>query len=401
MTLDHVGPGPELTTGSGLADELRRIGRQSGLDAVGICDSGPFVEARAAIDERKAKGFAAGMQFTYRNPARSTEPQAAMPEARALFVGVRRYDRRDPSTPPSEGPTGRVARYSWIDHYGPLRAALGQVAARLAEDGWQARVLCDDNALVDRAAAVRAGIGWYGKNTNVLIPGAGSWFVIGSVVTDAPIGPPAGLDLVADGCGNCHRCLSACPTGALVGPGLLDARKCLAWLVQAPGVFPIEHREALGDRIYGCDDCQDVCPVNLRSGRNHPAPAAEPGSQPTVDILWLLAADDRSVMDSVGRWYIPGRDVGTVRRNALIVLGNTADPADPAVSDALRAALGDSDPIVRAHAVWAAGRLGRFDLLRRVDDDPDPLVAVELAEVGLTSTGRASNTCCADVGGRI
>jgi epoxyqueuosine reductase len=388
-----------LTAHGRLADELRRIGRQSGLDAVGICDSRPFVEARVAIDERREKGFAAGMQFTYRNPARSTDPRATMPEARALFVGVRRYVRQDPSATGISGPAGRVARYSWIDHYGPLRAALGQVAARLAEDGWKARVVCDDNALVDRAAAVRAGIGWYGKNTNVLIPGAGSWFVIGSVVTDAPIGPPAPLDLVADGCGSCHRCITACPTGALVGPGLLDARKCLAWLVQAPGVFPIEYREALGDRIYGCDDCQDSCPINLRSERNEPAPAAEAGSQPTVDILWLLAADDRTVMNAVGRWYIPGRHVGSVRRNALIVLGNTADAADPAVADALSVALADKDPIVRAHAVWAAGRLGLLDLLQGVADDPDQIVAGELAAVGVSSNTRGSDTGGSDASG--
>jgi len=397
VTSDDRGPGPELRAFGRLADELRRIGRESGLDAVGICDSGPFVEARVAIDRRKEQGFAAGMQFTYRNPARSTDPQATLPGARALFVGVRRYIRQDPSAkvPPAlRGVKGRVARYSWIDHYRPLRAALGQVAAKLVEEGWKAQVVCDDNALVDRAAAVRAGIGWYGKNTNVLIPGVGSWFVIGSVITDAPIGPQAPVGLVADGCGSCHRCITACPTGALVGPGQLDARKCLAWLLQAPGVFPIEHREALGDRIYGCDDCQDSCPINLRSERSDPAPDAEPESQATIDILSLLAADDRTVMDSVGRWYIPGRDVNSVRRNALIVLGNTADPADPDVARALEVALADPDPVVRGHAVWAARRLGRVDLLRDLQDlrdDPDELVVDELTAVGVVTRARSTS----------
>ncbi len=289
-----------------LADELRRIGREAGLDAVGICDARPFAETRAAIEERKRLGLSAGMQFTYRNPARSTDPQSTLPGARALFVGIRRYLRRDPPGQPG-GPSGRVARYSWVDHYRPLRAALGLVAAELLEEGWQARVVADDNALVDRAAAVRAGIGWYGKNTNVLVPGAGSWFVIGSVITDAPIAPLTPPVPVADGCGSCHRCMTACPTGALVAPGHLDARKCLAWLVQAPGVFPREHREALGDRLYGCDDCQDSCPINHRADRRKPPPEPEYGSQPTVDILNLLSLDDASLMDLVGRWYIPQR----------------------------------------------------------------------------------------------
>src|ERR1019366_2825144 len=118
--------------------------------------------------------------------------------------------------------------------------------------GWRATVVCDDNALVDRAAAHRAGLGWFGKNSLILLPGLGSWFVLGTVVTDAPLpavdpseAPPHG-----DGCRTCSRCLTGCPTGALVAPGVLDARRCLAWLVQEPGSFPEEYRQALGGRIY-------------------------------------------------------------------------------------------------------------------------------------------------------
>ena len=174
-------------------------------------------------------------------------------------------------------PTGTAGRKggwrctAWIDHYRPLRAALGRVAEHLQSAGWRARVVADDNALVDRAAAVRAGLGWYGKNTNVLLPGAGSWFVLGSVLTDAPL--TAGTSSprpVPDGCGSCQQCLTACPTGALVGAGQLDGRRCLAWLLQAPGVFPPEFRVALGDRMYGCDDCQTVCPINRMATRRHP-----------------------------------------------------------------------------------------------------------------------------------
>src|SRR6202034_3494333 len=133
--------------------------------------------------ESKRSGRSGGMQFTFRNPARSTDPQATLPGARAIFVGARRYSRLDPGGQLGEGSAARVARYSWVDHYGPLRAALGVVADRLVRDGWRARVLVDDNALVDGAAAVRAGLGWFGKNTNVLLADAGSWFVIGSVLT--------------------------------------------------------------------------------------------------------------------------------------------------------------------------------------------------------------------------
>jgi epoxyqueuosine reductase len=372
-----TGTGLELTASSRLADELRRIGRAEGLDSVGICDADPFTETKQAIEERKREGWSAGMQFTFRNPERSTNPQATMPGARALFVGARQYRREDTRPETGVGPAARVARYSWTDHYQPLRVALGRVADRLRDDGWRAQTLVDDNALVDRAAAVRAGLGWFGKNTNVLLPGAGSWFVLGSVLTDAPIAP-AKVVVVDNACGSCHKCIDDCPTGAIVEPGRLDARRCLAWLVQAPGVFPHEFRSALGDRIYGCDACQERCPVNTRAERRHPAPPAEDGSQVRIGVLSLLSADDGALEALIGRWYIPGREMRYVRRNALIVLGNTGDGSDPAVEAALVRRLGDPDPIVRSHAVWAAQRLGRADLLTAVADDSDPLVEAEL-----------------------
>lgn len=261
----------------------------------------------------------------------------------------------------------------------------------LSAAGWRARVVADDNALVDRAAAVRAGLGWYGKNTNVLLPGAGSWFVLGSVVTEAPLTAgtlPAAP--VPDGCGSCQRCLSACPTGALVGAGQLDGRRCLAWLLQAGGVFPPEFRVALGDRIYGCDDCQTVCPINRMATRQHPPGDVEATAQLYVDILELLSLGDGPLMDLVGRWYIPGREARYVRRNALVVLGNTADRSDPAVEAVLTRALGDPDPIIRAHAVWAVARLGRRDLLRSLSAADDPLVEAELNRVVVPRPVRAA-----------
>jgi epoxyqueuosine reductase len=367
-----------------LAADVRRTGQQAGLDAVGIAPATPFVGTRSHLEQRRAAGLHGGMEFTYRNPARSTDPARTVAGAAALVVGARSYLRTPPETPRPHGgpdpqrpdrPTGRVARYSWHDHYEPLRQALEAVAERLRREGWQARVLADDNALVDREAAYRAGLGWYGKNTNLLLPGRGSWFVLGSVVTDAPL--PAG-EPMADGCGTCSRCLPACPTGAFIQPGVLDARRCLAWLVQAPGVFPAEHRVALGDRIYGCDECQEVCPVNLRDAKLRPPPAAEPADEAVTDLLDLLAASDEDLLARFGRWYIPRREPRYVRRNALIALGNVGNGHDGAVAAALHTALADPDPLLRAHAVWAAARLGRPDLLSPLANDADPDVQNEL-----------------------
>ncbi len=216
-------------------------------------------------------------------------------------------------------------------------------------------MLCDDNALVDRAAAHRAGLGWYGKNANVLLPGHGSWFVLGSVVTDAPL--PVAEQPVPDGCGSCTRCLDGCPTDAIVAPGVVDARRCLAWLVQAEGDFPEEFRIALGDRIYGCDDCQEVCPPNRRLERD-PDQVRLAGRDAWVDLVELLEADDLQLLARHGRWYIPRRDARYLRRNALVALGNVGDVTDGRVVAVIERHLALDDEMLQRHAAWAARQIG-------------------------------------------
>ncbi len=363
-TASGVRPLPAVET-------LRQAGMAAGLDAVEVASAEPFLEVRSTLTARKAEGLHGGMAFTYRNPVRSTDPALAVPDARALVVGARNYLTDAPDASPG-GPAGRVARYAWDDHYAALRAGLAQIAALLAEAGWRARVLVDDNALVDRAAAHRAGIGWWGKNANLLLPGLGSWYVLGSVVTDAPLN--ASADVADDRCGACTRCLDGCPTGAITAPGVVDARRCLSWLLQADGPFPLEHRVALGDRIYGCDECQEVCPPNRRA----PIAPASGTEQPWVPLLALLDDDDAVVLGWAERWYIPKREVRYVRRNALVVLGNVAVGDDPAVDAMLQRYLAHPDPLLRGHAVWAARRLGREDLVGPLAADLDPLVVAEL-----------------------
>jgi epoxyqueuosine reductase len=168
-----------------------------------------------------------------------------------------------------------------------------------------------------------------------------------------------------------------------VAPGVVDARRCLAWLLQVEGPFPREQRVALGDRLYGCDDCQEVCPPNRRVERTVAAGEAEPPAQATVDVVDLLGASDHELLARHGRWYIPRREARYLRRNALIVLGNAGDPGDAGVIAALARCLRSEDGLVRSHAVWAARRLGRDDMLGGdgldLDADPDPLVQAELS----------------------
>lgn len=361
-------PDPDLWS------RLQVVGDEVGLDALGVAAAEVFTSTLRDLRGRKEAGLHADMQFTYRNPERSTDPARHLPDARSLVVGALSYLRDAEGTQLGE-PAGRVARYVWEDHYRDLRGKLGAVAAVLEEAGWRTRILVDDNALVDREAAHRAGLGWYGKNANLLLPGRGSWFVLGSILTDAALPSATPLD---DGCGTCTRCLTSCPTDAIVEPGTIDANRCLAWLVQAKGTFPAEFREALGDRMYGCDDCQEVCPPNRRQARQV-VHLSSPARRPWVPLLEILAADDDTLLDRYGVWYIPGREARYLRRNALIALGNSADGADIAVEAAVGSALGSDDDIVRSHAVWAAKRLGLDELLVAIVDDPSPDVAAELA----------------------
>jgi epoxyqueuosine reductase len=360
--------------------ELRAIAEAHGITRTGVAGAEVLRRARDELFRRRDAGLHDGMQFTYKNPERSTDPQQAVQGARAVFVGARPYLLDPPAHGlPDDAVPAAVARYAWTDHYGPLREGLWAVAHRLRADGWKAVAYADDNSMVDREIAHRAGLGWFGKNANLLLEGAGSFFVLGSVVTTAPL--PLATQPAADGCGTCRRCLDGCPTGAIVEPGVIDAARCLAWVLQKPGWFPRHLRVALGDRIYGCDECQEVCPPTVRLGVRRAAgdaPADVP-VEPVVDALAMLEADDATVLARWGRWYLADRDPRWHRRNALVVLGNSGDARPGArarVTAVLSRYLADDDPLLRGHAVWAARRLGRDDLLPADDVDAD--VRVEL-----------------------
>jgi len=354
---------------------LTQLVEPFGITHTGVTTADVLSQARKALHDRLDAGFDDGMQFTFRNPERSTDPQRAVHDARTVFVAARPYLLDDPAISEAvDGPVARVARYAWMDHYAPLREGLWAVARQLRSDGFAAVPFADDNSIVDRDVAHRAGLGWFGKNANLLIPGAGSWFVLGSVVTTAPL--PISTAVANDGCGTCTRCIVACPTGAIVAPGVIDGGRCLAWQLQKPGVIPVQFRAAIGDRIYGCDDCQDSCPPTVHLGVRHRATvAADQELRSTVSVLQLLRGDDAEVFRIWGRWYLADRDARWVRRNALVVLGNSGDTSDP-VRAVLADYVADHDPMLRAHAVWAIRRLGLLDLMPL--DDPDPLVRTEL-----------------------
>lgn len=334
-------------------DDIKADAAEHGIEHIGVAPADILDRAKTALLERKAAGLHAGMGFTYRNPDRSTDPSQAVRDARSIIVAARPY--RDVVEPPKpDGPHASVGRYAWVDHYEPLRFALRQIAKRIRRAGHRAVAFADDNSIVDREVAYLGGLGWFGKNANILIPGAGSFFVLGSIITTAeyPVGEP-----VADGCGTCHRCIDDCPTGAIVAPGVIDANKCLSWLAQQPGTFPVEFREALGDRIYGCDDCQTACPPAVRLGEKHRVHDPDASPLAWVDVLQLLESTDDEMIARHGHWYLADRDPTWWRRNALIVLGNTGHGGDPETRRIIDLYRQHPNEILREHAEWAAGRL--------------------------------------------
>ena len=351
-------------------DQLLTLGRNSGLHQVGVASAEVLHRARQALNERKSQGLHNQMQFTYRNPNRSTDPTAALPSAKSVIVGALSYSTQMPEQP--EKLSARVARYVWSDYYAQLRESLRQIAKQLESDSFRAVVLADDNSIVDREVAYQAGLGWFGKNSNLLIAGAGSYFVLGCVVTNAPL--VVADKPVEDGCGSCRRCLDNCPTQAIIAPGVIDANKCLAWLLQKPGVFDRDFRVALGDRLYGCDDCQEVCPPTVRFEKRTNVIADEPvkhddRSNAWVSVQKILLADDESLLKEFGAWYIANRDPKWLRRNALVILGNIGDADDKLVVELLQKYCNHGDAILRSHAVWAAARLGLNHLLPVSEDD--------------------------------
>ncbi len=327
-----------------LRRRLQAMAGEWGIDRLGVADAAPFPEVRKAIEDRKRTGRAAGLQFTFERPEISTSIKETHPWAKSLVVAGRAYlpEAGHPGEPrPGHG---RIARFAVGDAYASLRCGLNEIADELRSLGWQAEVMCDDNRLVDRAAAVRAGIGWWGKNTMVLAPQVGPWMLLGSVVTDAPL--PFDQPMQRD-CGACEACLPACPTGALVAPGVLDARLCLAAIAQGPGVIPRPFRELMGDRLYGCDACLEACPPGGRLLQSRSS------ADNRVDLVGFLAAADWTILDEYGHLFIPKRRTRYLRRNALVALGNSGGHLG-----VLSGYLGHPDWLLRLHAAWALARMG-------------------------------------------
>jgi epoxyqueuosine reductase len=326
------------------AARLHEIASELGLDAIGAAPARPYDRAERAIGERRADGLFADMSFTIARPEISCHPECLLEGARSVVSAALVYFAPGPELSAGEG---RLARHAWRDYYAELRFKLEALGGRI---GGAFRVLVDSSEHVDREAAVRAGIGFFGKNGLVIAPRLGSWVVLGTLVSDAAIEP--GEPLERD-CGSCRLCIEACPTGALVQEGVLDARLCLSYWTQARTAMPEPVREKMGTSVYGCDICQQVCPWNRGVEKRRGKSNVQAG-EPLVSLEDWLTAGDRELLTRYRRLYVPRRDPRFMRRNAIVALASGgAREHEPLLE---RYANG-RDELLATHARWALSHL--------------------------------------------
>ncbi|HKX16510.1 MAG TPA: tRNA epoxyqueuosine(34) reductase QueG [bacterium] len=387
-----------MSTPAALAAAVKAEARTIGFDLCGITTAAPFAREGRALADWVARGYHGEMAYMARNAPRSPAPASVESGARSLVVVALYYgdaapaggDGRASPNPAPEGdaapadrePRGRISRYAHGDDYHDvMEPRLRRLAEFLRAHGARAaRYYVDTGPVIDRAAALRAGIGWFGKNTMIITQRAyGSWVFLGEILTDLELAPDAGAE---GDCGHCRICLDACPTGAIIAPYTVDARRCISYLtIEHRGAIPRDLRPQIGDHIFGCDICQAVCPHNVRTAAaRHPelAPRPETGARPElIPLLNITEAEFRRRFrgSPVTRTKRRG-----LRRNVAVALGNARDPA---AVPALREALDDSDALVRAHAAWALGRIGGEAAFRhlaaRLAGEQDAAVRDEIA----------------------
>ncbi|MEP6892775.1 MAG: tRNA epoxyqueuosine(34) reductase QueG [Gaiellaceae bacterium] len=328
-----------------LPDQLAELAREIGLDVVGAARPEPYEETERHIRERLELGYFADMRFTMAHPEVSCHPETLLPGARTVISAALCYYAPGPE--PERG-EGRLARYAWRDHYAELREKLDALGRRL---GGPYRVLVDANHHVDRAGAVRSGVGFSGKNTMLITRNHGSWVVLGTLVTAVEIEPTPPLDL---DCGACRLCIDACPTDAIVEAGVIDARLCLAYWLQAPHSIPEHVRSDLNDQAYGCDICQDVCPWNRGVEKRRRGDELPTDATPTVSLVDWLQRDGSELVAELDRLYVPKNDPRWLRRNALVALGNSGTTDDV---DVIEPFTRSDDDVLRDAAEWALSRI--------------------------------------------
>ena len=358
------------------AARTMEIGRAAGFDLCGIAPAAEFPEL-AHLEEWLARGHSGEMRYLH--DARRRSPALAMACARSVIVCALNYNTALPTstdTPAPENmpaaPRGWISRYAWGDEYhdvlGEKLEAIVEQLRREFPEPFEARAYVDTGPIVERVAAKYAGLGWLAKNTCLINEEMGSWLFLGVIVTTLDLAPPDAAETPApDLCGNCSLCIDACPTGALVEPYVLDARRCIAYLtIELRGAIPLELREPIGRNVFGCDICQDVCPWNRR------APAtALPNFQPrqnkertlfSPDLEWLISISEEEFRAAFRKSSVKRAKWRGLVRNACIAIGNSGLKQGEPRFEEIRARLAEiaacEDATLAEHAQWALDRIG-------------------------------------------
>jgi epoxyqueuosine reductase len=372
--------GGEATTS--LTAAVKQEALRIGFDLVGVA---PAVAPATltGFHDWLEKGFAGEMDYLARREEAYAHPKHVFPGVRSVVMLAANYRTAEPAPPAAL--TGRVSRYAWND--GDYHTLIRERLAKLAEflhaqrPGCRTRSVIDTAPLLERDFARAAGLGWFGKNTMLINKRQGSWLFLAGLLTDVELEPDAPHETAH--CGTCTRCLEACPTQAFPEPYVLDARKCIAYLtIELEGPIPAALRDGVGEWLFGCDICQDVCPWNKKAPLKNDAAFRPRADLNRADLIGLLELDDAAFEQRFGQSALsrPGRP--GVLRNAAIVLGNEGDEhALPALCRILCGA----EPVIRGAAAWALGQIGGETALaalksrRSVEDNATVLSEIEQA----------------------
>ncbi len=355
---------------------VRDAARGAGLLGPAVAAAEPPPGAAEALDRWLGAGFNGEMGYMARLGASRADPGAWAGWARSVALFADRYDASPAPADPARAAISRYARGE--DYHHVLMRKLERAGFPLRQAGRRVLPFVDTSPLMEKALAAAGGLGWIGKNGNLLRAGEGSWFVLGGLATDArwPADPP-----VEDQCGTCTLCLTGCPTGAIVAPGVVDARRCISYLtIELKGPIPRPLRSLMGNRVFGCDDCQEVCPYNGPGERaTEPAYAPRPGTH-GLPLLELATLTEAGFLERFRGTALRRPRWRGLLRNVMVALGNWGAPE---AVPGLAAGLACSEPLVRGHAAWGLGRVGqaraREMLIAALRDETDPWVREEMA----------------------
>ena len=343
-----------------LAARIRAWAADLGFQQVGIATPA-LGQAGARLREWLARGLHADMHWLRERASLITNPAAVVPGTLRVISARMDYSRADawPSQHIAAQPDRAwVARYALgRDYHRILRPRLQKLATRVSEaiGPFGYRVFVDSGPVMEKPLAEQAGLGWIGKHTNLVNTTAGSWFLLGEILTDLPlpVDAPAG-----NHCGSCSACISACPTGAIIAPYVLDAGRCISYLtIENKGPIPEALRPALGNRVFGCDDCQLACPWNKFAQFSAEADFAPRQGMDRQSLVDLFGWDEATWLECTAGSPIRRAGYGGWLRNLAVALGNA--PSSPGVIAALEARRGDPSALVREHVLWALRRHGR------------------------------------------